>query len=176
LADEYIEAARNKISIARRFMHQLNQLRAGDEREREEIQPNFEGVLTSSFSAADQLAAAAAHRLGLNVGHASPGPLLRAVDERGGEVGGLAACLALLRQWTCEPVVVDARRQRNLAVHDHYEKRPYKPELTWVLDPVLVQDKPSPYRGPRDVHSYCALFAAELAKLESAAGFMEGSR
>lgn len=64
---------------------------------------------------------------------------------------------------------------RNRAVHHHYQKRPYRPELTWLLDPVQIGGKPSPYQGPLDVHDYCANYFTALAKLEEAARLVESA-
>jgi hypothetical protein len=64
--------------------------------------------------------------------------------------------------------VRDARARRNTAVH-HYEKRPYKPKGTWMLDEVTIRGEVSPYHGLLDVHSYWATFVEKLASLEKAA-------
>jgi hypothetical protein len=70
------------------------------------------------------------------------------------------------RAWAESAIARDARRRRNLAIHAHYENRPHRTELTWLLDPVEVDGKPSPYDGPVDVHSYAAAFAESLTALE----------
>jgi hypothetical protein len=168
MAEDYLDAARNKIGIARRYLARLNELREGVESEREEVQLDFEGVLASGSSAADQLAEAIVRKLRLSVRNASPERVLYAVDEQKHDGGKLAPCLELLREWANEAVVVDAHRRRNRAVHHYYKKRPYKPELTWMLNEVRIGGEPSPYKGPLDVHSYCANYIAALAKLEVA--------
>jgi hypothetical protein len=173
MADDYLDAARRKLAIARRFMRELDSLRGGDESEREEIQLNFEGVIASGSSAADQLAGAIDLKLALRLRNATPKRVLSAIDKEQRDVRECADCLELLRDWTREPIVVDAHRRRNRAVHHYYEKRPYRTELTWLLDAVQVDGKPSPYHGPLDVHSYCANYIGSLAKLEEATQCVE---
>jgi hypothetical protein len=56
-----------------------------------------------------------------------------------------------------------------LASHAHYVKRPYRAELTWLLDP-------SPYDGPLDVHSYAVAYAASLDQLAQIAAALSSPR
>lgn len=170
MADDYILAARNKIASAKRHLATLNKLRAGDESERSQIQDAYEGIISRGFSAGDQLAEAIALKAGVRIRNNSPEKLLKklaheplpALDE-------LESCIQHLRDWAEEAIVRDARARRNTAVHHHYEKRPYKPEGTWMLDEVTIRGEVSPYQGPLDVHSYCATFVEKLASLEKAA-------
>jgi hypothetical protein len=67
----------------------------------------------------------------------------------------------------------DARARRNSAVHHHYEKRPYKPRGTWMLDEVTIRGEASPYQGPLDVHSYCATYVETLTLLEKATNSLQ---
>jgi hypothetical protein len=172
--EEYLIAARNKIGIARRYLGQLNELRRGEESEREEIQMNFEGVIGSGASAADQLAEGLALRLGLRVRNASPERVLEALSRENNRPRG-EACVGLLRAWTRDPIVSDTHRRRNRAVHHHYRKRPDKLELTWLLDPVQIAGEDSPYHGSLDVHTYCANYVAALKRLEALAACIESS-
>ncbi len=79
-----------------------------------------------------------------------------------------------LCEWAEEAIVRDARARRNSAVHHHYEKRPYRPKGTWMLDEVAIRGETSPYQGPLDVHSYCATYVEKLALLEKAASSLQG--
>lgn len=174
MADDYILAARNKIASAARHLAALNELRAGDEAERPEIQDAFEDIISRGFSAGDQLAEAVALKAGLRIRNNSPEKLLkRLAGESTPARAPFESCIQYLRDWTDEAIVRDARARRNSAVHHHYEKRPYKPKGTWMLDEVTVGDGPSPYRGPLDVHSYCATYVDRLALLERAARALE---
>lgn len=46
MADDYILAARNKIASAKRHLDALDELRAGDESERSQIQDAYEGIIS----------------------------------------------------------------------------------------------------------------------------------
>jgi hypothetical protein len=81
----------------------------------------------------------------------------------------LEPCIQHLREWAEEAIVRDARARRNSAVHHHYEKRPYRPKGTWMLDEVTIRGEVSPYQGQLDVHSYCATYVEKLASLDKAA-------
>jgi hypothetical protein len=82
----------------------------------------------------------------------------------------LASCISALRAWADEPIVRDARERRKLAVHAHYEKRPYRLRLTWLLDEVIVRGQPSPYQGSLEIHAYCEAFVGALTRLEHLIG------
>jgi hypothetical protein len=164
----FLEAASNKIALARDHLTDLDRLRAGEEGERRLIQSAFEGIIGNGISAGDQSAAALANALGRDLGRRNtPRELLRILDrDTAGASGDVARCIELLRGWAEEPIVRDARERRNLAVHAHYEKRPCKLHLTWLLDSVTIRNQPSPYDGSLEIHSYCGAFAAALAHLE----------
>ena len=55
--DSYVEAARNKLAIARVSRAELDGLRRGEEDERPAIQRTFEALLSNGISAGDQLSA-----------------------------------------------------------------------------------------------------------------------
>jgi hypothetical protein len=176
MADDYIVAARNKIASASRHLVALNKLRAGDESERAQIQDAFEGIIFRGFSAGDQLAEAIALKAGLRIPNNSPEKLLqRFAQDSFPAPPEFASCIQHLRDWSGEAIVRDARARRNSAVHHHYEKRPYKPKGTWMLDEVTIRREVSPYDGPLDVHSYCATYVDKLALLEKAARALEGT-
>lgn len=166
--EAYLEAAANKIALARDHYADLDAVREGVEGERRQVQSAFEGVIGNGISAGDQAAAALGTAVGVDLGRRNtPGALQRALAglDRAG-VDELASCISALRAWADEPVVRDARERRNLAVHAHYEKRPYKLRLTWLLDEVVVHGRPSPYRGSLEIHIYCEAFVGSLARLE----------
>jgi hypothetical protein len=158
--DDYAEAAANKLAFAGACRAELDGLRRGEEDERPAIQRAFEGLISSGTSAGDQLSAALAVRAGVRLRRNTPAELLRRLADSDDEL------VALFRQWAESAVVRDARRRRNLAIHAHYVKRPYRQELTWLLEPVTVDGQPSPYEGPLDVHSYAAAYAESLDLLE----------
>jgi hypothetical protein len=168
MVSRYLEAASNKIALARDHVADLHRLRAGEEGERRLIQSAFESVIGNGISAGDQSAAALADVLGLDLRRRhTPRELLAVVDRDTAAAGDdVARCIELLRSWTEKPIVRDARERRNLAVHAHYEKRPYKLHLTWLLDTVTIRNEPSPYDGSLEIHAYCEAFAAALAHLE----------
>jgi hypothetical protein len=165
--DDYLLAARNKIASARRHLAALNKLRAGDESERSEIQDSYETIIARGFSAGDQLAEAIAIKVGLRIRNNSPDKLLKALADDGADPTELEST-QYLREWAQEQIVRDARLRRNSAVHHHYEKRPYKPEGTWILEKANPRGEESPYEGPLDVHSYCATYVEKLDLLEKA--------
>ncbi len=170
MADDYILAARNKIASATRHLAALEKLRAGDESERSQIQDAYEDVISRGFSAGDQLAEAIALRAELRIRNNSPEKLLKTLEQKAVPArDGLEPSIRHLREWAEEAIVRDARARRNSAVHHHYEKRPYKPKGTWMLDEVTIRGEVSPYQGLLDVHSYCATFVDKLASLEKAA-------
>jgi hypothetical protein len=166
--EAYLEAAANKIVLAREHYAELDALREGAEHERRRIQSAYEGVIGNGISAGDQAAAALAAAAGLNLGRRNtPRELLRALTRAGAPLADdLALCTSALRAWADEPVVRDARERRNLAVHAHYEKRPYKLRLTWLLDEVVVRGRTSPYDGSLEIHAYCEVFVGSLVRLE----------
>ena len=172
MTEPYLQAALNKISIVERFFSALEKLREGEDQERPEIQLNFEGVLASGFSAGDQLARAIATRLGIK-GTDSAGNLLKALESGEVDLAELADCTNGFLAWVREPIVRDARRRRNQAVHSHYEKTPHKLARTWILQPITLSGGPSPYKGPLDVHSYCAMYVAALRRLRDVARCLE---
>lgn len=88
---------------------------------------------------ADQATGDAEERL-VDVGAAFLADAQAAPDEP-------ARSLKLLREWSHDPVVLDARKRRNASVHHHYEKRPYKPMATSVLDELTA----SVYSGRRQL-------------------------
>jgi hypothetical protein len=170
MADDYILAARNKIASAKRHLAALNTLRAGDESERSQIQDAYEDIISRGFSAGDQLAEAIARKTGLRIRNNSPETLLkRLAQEPVPARDELEPSIEHLREWAEEAIVRDARARRNSAIHHHYEKRPYKPEGTWMLDEVTIRGEVSPYQGPLDVHSCCATYVEKLSLLEKAA-------
>jgi hypothetical protein len=166
--EAYLDAAANKIALARDHYADLDALREGAEHERRQVQSAFEGVIGNGISAGDQAAAALGAAAGVDLGRRNtPEELLRALARADRQpVDELAACISALRAWADEPVVRDARERRNLAVHAHYEKRPYKLRLTWLLDEVFVRGRSSPYHGALEIHSYCEAFVGSLAHLE----------
>ena len=166
--DQYVEAALNKVEIARRDLESLNRLRDGHEDERIEIQRYFEGVITAGSSAGDQLAQAFAERLGLNVRNNSPQRLLAAAGEAPGN-HEVEACFGEFRRWASTPIVRDAHKRRRLAVHHHYVKTPNKLLGTWLLEAADFEGSQSPYRGRLDVHSYCEVYVRALDALRVAA-------
>lgn len=170
MSDGYIEAARNKISLARRHLAMLSAFRAGEPNEREDIQLNFEGVIRNGESAVDQLAEAVASRLGLRLRNPSAQRVIQAVTDKLGEQEPF---VVRLREWVSASIVIDAHKRRRDAVHHHYEKRPYKPLATWVLEAQSINGAPSPYDGPLDVHSYCDAYVETLTLLEIAADELE---
>jgi hypothetical protein len=163
---EYLDAAANKIALARADYADLEALREGVEYERQGIQRAFEGLIRNGFSAGDQawaaLAAAAGVRRRRNT------PELRRALANAPVSDELGRCISALGAWTDKPIVCDARVRRNLAVHDHYEKKPYKLHRTWLLEEVSLRDGPSPYRGSLEIHSYCETFVRALSVLERA--------
>jgi hypothetical protein len=159
----FSEAALNKIGFARESGRELAALRRGEEDERAQIQRAFESVIGNGTSAGDQLSAALARRAGVRLPRNTPADLGR---RAGGSDDELVRRLV---QWAELPVVVDARRRRNLAVHAHYVKRPYRPELTWLLDPIQIAGEGSRYEGQLDVHSYTENYLAALHELEKIA-------
>ncbi len=167
---EYLEAAANKIALARDHYSDLDALREGGEHERRRIQSAFEGVIGNGISAGDQAAAALAAAAGLDLGtRNTPRELLRALAHAdAAPADELAPCVSAIRAWADEPVVRDARERRNLAVHAHYEKKPNKLHLTWLLEEVTPRGRPSPYRGSLEIHSYCETFVGTLGALERA--------
>lgn len=167
--DAYLEAAANKIVLARDHYADLDSLRDGEEHERRRIQSAFEGVISNGISAGDQIAAALAAAAGVDLGRRNtPRELIRAVDRAEARlVGNVAQCVDVLQAWAGDPIVRDARERRNAAVHSHYEKRPHKSRLTWLLEAVAVRGRPSPYQGTLEVHNYCEAFVGTLAQLEA---------
>jgi len=163
--DPFAVAALNKIRMAEADLGDLEALREGSEDERPHIQRALEGILNGGASAGDQLAQALARRLGLRLGRNTPSELLRAVAARAPELGELERQVDAFSAWANEPIVRDARERRNLAVHAHYEKRPYREKLTWLLDAITIRGEPSVYNGPLDVHTYCATYVATLRRL-----------
>jgi hypothetical protein len=163
----YAEAAHNKLAFAEACCAELDRLRRGEEGERPAIQRAFEGLISSGVSAGDQLSAALAERAGVRLRPNTPAALLERISD-GDEL------ICAFRDWAELPVVRDARQRRNLAIHAHYEKRPYRPELTWLLEPITVRGAPSPYDGPLDVHSYAAAYAESLAALAHIADALGG--
>jgi hypothetical protein len=166
----YLEAAANKIALAREHYAELELLRAGEEHERRGIQSAFEAVLGNGISAGDQVAGALAAAVGLDLGRRNtPRELLRIIGRKDAPpTRDLAPCIEALRAWAEEPIVRDARERRNLAVHAHYEKRPYRAHLTWLLEEVTVLGQPSPYRGSLEIHIYSERYVDTLARLERA--------
>jgi len=67
---------------------------------------------------------------------------------------------------------MDARRRRNLAVHESYVKTPMALQRTWLLEPVTIVGRPSPYEGPLEVHTYCDAYVETLAELEVVASYL----
>jgi hypothetical protein len=135
-------------------------------------QSAFEGVIGNGISAGDQVTAALAAALGLDLDRRNtPRELRRALARPDApHPGRLGPCVSALDAWADAPVVRDARERRNLAVHAHYEKKPYKPHLTWLLEEVTLRGRPSPYRGSLEIHGYCETFVAALAVLERVIG------
>ena len=168
--DVYIDAARNKIGLARRHLLMLDSFRAGEPGEREDIQLNFEGVLRNGESAADQLAEAVTLKLKLGVRNPSAHKVIQALTDSDVDPEPFTAHL---RTWVTIPIVIDAHKRRRDAVHHHYEKRPYKALGTWLLEPQTVNGTPSPYDGPLDVHAYCAAYVNTLDLLEETARQLE---
>jgi hypothetical protein len=166
--EAYVEAAVNKIALTRDHYTDLDALRQGVEHERRRIQSAFEGVISNGISAGDQAAAALAAAAGVNLGRRNtPAELMQALAHADPPpVDELASCIDQLRAWADEPIVRDARERRNLAVHSHYEKRPFRLRLTWLLEEVLVRGQPSPYGGSLEIHNYCEAFVGALARLE----------
>jgi hypothetical protein len=166
--EAYLDAAANKIALAHDHYADLDALREGAEHERRQVQSAFEGVVGNGISAGDQAAAALGAAAGVDLGRRNtPEELLRALARADRQpVDELAACISALRAWADEPVVRDARERRNLAIHAHYEKQPYKLRLTWLLDEVFVRGRSSPYHGALEIHSYCEAFVGSLAHLE----------
>jgi hypothetical protein len=164
---DYLDAAENKIALARADYADLEALREGAEHERRGIQRAFEGVIGNGFSAGDQAWTALAAAAGLKPRRRPPDKLRRALanarvsDE-------LVPCISALEAWTDESIVHDARKRRNRAIHHYYEKKPYKPHGTWLLKDVTPRGEPSSYHGSLEVHSYCETFVDALAVLERA--------
>src|SRR4051794_35381645 len=105
----FLDAATNKIAFARDHYARLNELRAGAENERQRIQSAFEGVIGNGISAGDQVAAALATALGLDLGRRNtPRELLRALARPDAPaVGGLSDCVGELDAWEGEAIVHD---------------------------------------------------------------------
>ena len=168
---EYLDAAANKIAIAREYCGDLHRLREGVEHERRAVQRAFEGAISSSISAGDQVSAALAAAAGINLGRGNtPRGLLRALASPDGahSLEQLKPCVNALRTWHEDPVVQDAHERRNLAMHAHYEKRPYKVRLTWLLEEISPWGQPSPYHGTLEIHGYCDALVATLVHLDRA--------
>ncbi len=170
MSGDYLDAARNKISLARKHLTELDKFREGEPEERENIQMHFEGVVRSGESASDQLAEAVAAMLRLQLRNPSAQKVVQAVRDAGDQREIL---LVHLREWVSTPIVIDAHKRRRDAVHHYYEKRPYKALGTWILEPQTINGASSPYEGPLDVHSYCAGYVDTLTLLEETARELE---
>src|SRR4051794_7343050 len=76
----------NKIGFARDSADQLAELRRGQEDERRQIQRAFEAVLGNGTSAGDQLSAALAAVIGVELRRNTPAELRRRAGNRGDDL------------------------------------------------------------------------------------------
>ena len=161
----YLDAAQNKIRVARRHFELLMLMREGSEAEQTDVQIHFEGLIGAGSSAGDQISEAVARLLGVKIRTNSPGKLLNRIDQLAIS-DELARCLVSLRTWVETPIVQDAHKRRRLAVHHHYVKAPNRLLGSWMLEEEEIDGAPSPYAGPLDIHSYGAVYMQALEELE----------
>lgn len=142
-------AAQRKIEIASYHLDELCE-RLGRLSEPHDLPPipvqaHFEGVVVSIIASEEKVKEAlrSAYRVD------------RENEKKCKRIyGKVARKLPALGEWFANAILGDIREVRNLAIHQHYEKRPVTaggPVAIWEVD----KPKRTNYGGPRELREYC---------------------
>lgn len=164
--NEYLVAASNKLDVTRYHIDRLRRITPDDESARIPIQAHIEGILYAGAAAADQIAEALNLLLHLEISNVTPERLFESVGGAQCDVTGLRRCVEHFEAWARRRLVRNARELRRRATHHYYDKT-HSGERGWFLEEVEIRGAAEPYRGRRDVHSYCEAFARELDALQA---------